>query len=70
MKDQPIVCGTCRSWDKENSPPLEGLCHRYPPRADAGERVDRLGHWPLTMDKDWCDEWQLHENHIVREPER
>jgi len=37
-----------------------GFCRRYPSRITAFDRrmhLDR-GLWPVTMDIDWCGEWQ------------
>ena len=50
-------CDECKFWVATRMP-RQGACHRYAPQAtgrDEGLLVP--GQWPLTMESDWCGDF-------------
>ncbi len=62
MSERRERCETCRFWDSPHVDQQEdGLCRRHAPRCfprkEESETL-RYPRWPLTLNDEWCGEWQ------------
>ena len=67
MSVTPMICDTCRWWDRLDGDKQNGQCRRMPPRSedmlemlidgDCSPTETVWIYFPLVTWEDWCGEW-------------
>ena len=59
-REWPRSCATCANWMPAigQSPPPFGQCRANAPTRDARTEADGKAGWPITLQSDWCGEYE------------